>query len=193
MARINLLPWREAYREEKKKEFIGILIFVIVVAAFIAYLWVSTAQSAIADQNERNRMLKTEIAALEEAVKEIRELREKREELLARMRVIQDLEGTRPVIVRYFDDMVRAIPDGVYLTRMVRTGDVFELEGIAESNNRVSSFMRNLDESDWFAAPNLSSVTAAPEQGEQANAFKMSVRTSAPAEQGDAEGDEGDN
>lgn len=193
MARINLLPWREAYREEKKKEFIGILIFVIVVAAFIAYLWVSTAQSAIADQNERNRLLKTEIAALEEAVKEIRELREKREELLARMRVIQDLEGTRPVIVRYFDDMVRAVPDGVYLTRMQRTGDVIELEGIAESNNRVSSFMRNLDESDWFAAPNLSSVTAAPEQGEEANAFKMSVRTAAPAEQGESEGDEGDN
>ncbi len=193
MARINLLPWREAYREEKKKEFIGILIFVVVVACLIAYLWVSSAQSAISDQNERNRLLKTEIAALEEAVKEIRELREKREELLARMRVIQDLEGTRPVIVRYFDDMVRAIPDGVYLTRMQRTGDVIQLEGIAESNNRVSSFMRNLDESDWFAAPNLSSVTAAPEQGEQANAFKMSVRSSAPAEQGEAEGDEGDN
>ncbi|WP_347331489.1 PilN domain-containing protein [Marinimicrobium locisalis] len=193
MARINLLPWREAYREEKKKEFIGVLVFVVVVACLIGYLWVSTVQSSIADQNERNRLLKTEIAALEAAVQEIRELREKREELLARMRVIQDLEGTRPVIVRYFDDMVRAIPDGVYLTRMQRTGEVIQLEGIAESNNRVSSFMRNLDESDWFAAPNLSSVTAAPEQGEQANAFRMSVRTSAPAEDGDAEGDEGGN
>ncbi len=183
MARINLLPWREAYRQEKKKEFIGILVGVLILAGLVAYLWVSSIQSSISDQQSRNRLLKTEISALEAAVVEIQQLREKREQLLARMRVIQDLEGKRPVIVRYFDEMVRAVPDGVYLNRMERQGEVILLEGIAESNNRVSSFMRNLDESDWFAAPNLSSVTAAPEQGEQANAFRMSVRTSAPADQ----------
>lgn len=183
MARINLLPWREAYRQEKKKEFIGILVGVLILAGLVAYLWVSSIQSSISDQEARNRLLKTEISALEAAVAEIRELREKRDQLLARMRVIQDLEGKRPVIVRYFDEMVRAVPDGVFLNRMERQGEVILLEGIAESNNRVSSFMRNLDESDWFAAPNLSSVIAAPEQGEQANAFRMSVRTSAPADQ----------
>ncbi len=183
MARINLLPWREAHRQEKKKEFIGILVGVLILAGLVAYLWVSGIQSSISDQQARNRMLQTEISALDAAVAEIRELQAKREELLARMRVIQDLEGTRPVIVRYFDEMVRAVPDGVYMNRIQRQGEVILLEGIAESNNRVSSFMRNLDESDWFAAPNLSSVTAAPEQGEQANAFRMSVRTSAPADQ----------
>lgn len=183
MARINLLPWREAYRQEKKKEFIGILVGVLILAGLLAYLWVSGIQSSISDQQARNRMLQTEISALDAAVAEIQQLRQKREELLARMRVIQDLEGTRPVIVRYFDEMVRAVPDGVYLNRVQRQGEVIMLEGIAESNNRVSSFMRNLDESDWFASPNLSSVTAAPEQGEQANAFRMSVRTSAPAGQ----------
>lgn len=191
MARINLLPWREAYRQEKKKEFIGIMVGVLILAGLVAYLWVSSVQSSIADQQARNRLLQTEISALEAAVAEIQQLRQKREELLARMRVIQDLEGKRPVIVRYFDEMVRAVPDGVYLDRMERRGESILLEGIAESNNRVSSFMRNLDESDWFAAPNLSSVTAAPEQGEQANAFRMSVSTSAPAEQSDT--DEGGN
>lgn len=185
MARINLLPWREAYREEKKKEFIGILVVVLVAVCFVAYLWVSSVQSAITEQNARNRLLKTEIAALEEQVSEIQELKERREQLLSRMRVIQDLEGTRPVIVRYFDDMVRALPDGVYLNRMQREGETIRLEGIAESNNRVSSLMRNLDESDWFASPNLSSVTAAPEYGEQANSFRMTVRTSAPADESD--------
>ena len=148
MARINLLPWREAYRQEKKKEFLGILVGVLILAGLVAYLWVSSIQSSISDQEARNRLLKTEISALEAAVAEIRELREKREELLARMRVIQDLEGKRPVIVRYFDEMVRAVPDGVYLNRLERQGEVILLEGIAESNNRVSSFMRNLDESD---------------------------------------------
>lgn len=189
MARINLLPWREAYRQEKKKEFIGVMVLVLGLTAVAAYFWVSGVQASIADQNSRNRLLQTEISALEKQVEEIQELRERREELLSRMRVIQDLEGTRPVIVRFFDDMVRAIPDGVFLNRMQREGEVIRLEGIAESNNRVSSFMRNLDESDWFASPNLSSVTASPAYGEQANAFRMTVRTSAPTDSSDDEGD----
>ncbi|WP_341937336.1 PilN domain-containing protein [Marinimicrobium sp. C2-29] len=185
MAKINLLPWREAYRQEKKKEFFVILAGVVVLSGFLAFLWVSNVQSAITEQNARNRLLNSEISALEKQVSEIEQLKQRREELLARMRVIQDLEGTRPVIVRYFDDMVRAIPDGVYLNLMQREGESIRLEGIAESNNRVSSFMRNLDESDWFAAPNLKSVIAAPEQGEQANSFIMTVRTSAPADETD--------
>lgn len=185
MAKINLLPWREVHRQEKKKEFFVILAGVVVISAFLAFLWVSNVQSAITEQNARNRLLKSEISALEKQVSEIEELKQRREELLARMRVIQDLEGTRPVIVRYFDDMVRAIPDGVYLNLMQREGESIRLEGIAESNNRVSSFMRNLDESDWFAAPNLRSVIAAPEEGEQANSFVMTVRTSAPSDETD--------
>ncbi|MDQ2076515.1 PilN domain-containing protein [Marinimicrobium sp. ABcell2] len=188
MARINLLPWREAYRQEKKKEFFGIIVIVGIVCAVAAYLWVSSVQTAIADQTARNRLLTAEIAELDKKVDQIKVLRERREQLLARMRVIQDLEGTRPVIVRYFDDMVRAIPDGVFLNRMTREGRVIRLEGIAESNNRVSNFMRNLDQSDWFTSPNLSSVTSAPAYGEQANSFIMSVRTSAPADQDSEEG-----
>src|SRR5690625_1966547 len=117
MAKINLLPWREAYRDAKKKEFIVILLMVLAASGFVAYLWVSQVQAAIADQTARNRLLNTEIAELDKKVDQIQALRERREQLLARMRVIQDLEGTRPVIVRYFDDMVRAIPDGVFLNR----------------------------------------------------------------------------
>ena len=190
MARINLLPWREVHRQEKKKEFISILVGIFILAGLIAYLWVSSAQSSINDQRARNRLLQTEISALEEQVSEIQELKNRREELLNRMRVIQDLEGTRPVIVRVFDEMVRAIPDGVFLNAMSREGEVISLGGIAESNNRVSSFMRNLDESNWFAAPNLNAVTAAPEYDEQANSFNMTVRISAPSDKSDDEGDE---
>jgi len=190
MAKINLLPWREAYRQDKKKEFISILIGVLILAGLIAYLWVSSVQSSISDQRARNRLLQTEISALEKQVSEIQDLKSRRDELLNRMRVIQDLEGTRPVIVRVFDEMVRSIPEGVFLNAMSREGDVISLQGVAESNNRVSSFMRNLDESDWFAAPNLNAVTAAPEQGEQANSFNMTVRVSAPSDKSDD--DEGD-
>ncbi len=190
MAKINLLPWREAYRKEKKDQFVAVLIGVFILSALLAYVWISSVESAIENQNSRNRLLETEIAALEKQVQEIAELKKVRDDLLTRIRVIQDLEGTRPVIVRYFDDLVRAVPDGVHLSSVVRVGDTIRIEGIAESTNRVSSLMRNLDQSDWFTSPNLTSVTAAPAEGEQANSFKMTVRTSAPQDQADAAANE---
>jgi type IV pilus assembly protein PilN len=182
MAKINLLPWRQAYREEKKREFVTILFAMALLSALLAYVWVASIESAIENQNSRNRLLEDEIAKLELQVKEIAEIKKIRADLLARIKVIQDLEGTRPVIVRYFDDFVRAIPDGVYITSMDRRGDLITLDGVAESYNRVSAFLRKLDESEWFADPKLSSVKAAPGEGEQANSFQMTVSTSAPLE-----------
>lgn len=180
MAKINLLPWRQAYREEKKREFIGIVVAVIVIALLGAYLWVSSVQSAIENQNARNQLLKTEITKLDEQVKEISEIKKVRDDLLARIKVITDLEGTRPVIVRYFDEMVRAIPDGVWLTKVERKDKLVTIEGVAESYNRIASFLRNLEASDWYASHNLISVDAAPSEGEDASVFKMTVETSAP-------------
>lgn len=182
MAKINLLPWREAYREEKKKQFFAIMIAVLLAAGICAYLWMSSIESAIDNQNSRNRLLETNIAELQKQVDEIKELQKIRDDLLARIKVIQDLEGTRPVIVRYFDEFVRAVPDGIFLSLLARTGETVTIEGKAESTNRVSSFMRNLEQSDWFTSPNLTSVIADPESGEQASSFKMTVKTSAPKE-----------
>lgn len=152
------------------------------ITVLAGYIWISSIQGAIESQQTRNNMLNTEIAALEEKVKEIRDLRKRRTELLDRMKVIQALQGERPVIVRYFDELVRAIPEGIYLTSLNRTGDRIDLVGISESNVRVSSLMRNVDESEWFSAPNLSSVKAAPEYGEQASEFTLSFLTSKPKE-----------
>lgn len=185
MAKINLLPWREAYRKEKKDQFVVILIGIFIFTALLAYVWISSVESAIENQHSRNRLLETEIAVLEKQVQEIAELKKIRDDLLTRIKVIQDLEGTRPVIVRYFDEFVRAVPDGVHLSLISRVGDLISIQGIAESTNRVSSLMRNLEQSDWFASPNLTSVTAAPAEGEQASSFNMTVRTSAPPEQTD--------
>ncbi len=180
MAKINLLPWRQAYREEKKREFVSILLAVGLLSAFVSYLWITSVDSAIQNQNARNKLLSDEIAKLELQVKEIAEIKKIRADLLARIKVIQDLEGTRPVIVRYFDDFVRAVPDGVYITQMSKKAGVITIEGVAESYNRVASFMRELDESDWFADPKLFSVAASPKDGDQANSFRMTVNTSAP-------------
>jgi type IV pilus assembly protein PilN len=180
MAKINLLPWREAYRKEKKEQFLAIIGGVVILSGLIAYLWVVSVESSIENQEARNHLLETEIAVLDKQVKEIADLKKVRDDLLARIKIIQDLQGTRPLIVRYFDDFARSIPDGVFVNIVARVGNVISIEGVAESYNRVATFMRNLEASDWFAGPNLTSVIAIPAEGEQAQSFKMTVNTSSP-------------
>ena len=189
MAKINLLPWRDEYRQEKKKEFTTAFVGVCIFAALVVYLWISTVEGAIESQNARNNMLQQEIAALQEQVKEIQELKRRKTELIDRMRVIQDLQGTRPVIVRYFDELVRSVPDGIFITLLSRKGNIISIEGVTESNNRVSTFMRRLDASEWFSAPNLNSVTAAAQFGEQASEFKLTVSTAVPGSEGEKTGE----
>lgn len=183
MAKINLLPWREEYRQEKKKEFQLQMVGVCLVTALMAYGWISVVEGNIDNQNERNRLLETEISVLEKRVQEINELKKKREELIARMKVIQDLQGTRPTIVRYFDEMVRAVPDGIFFNSLKRQGDIISIEGVTESSNRVSTFMRNLDQSEWFAEPNLKTIKANPAYGDQAAEFSLQLRAVLPADQ----------
>jgi type IV pilus assembly protein PilN len=181
MAKINLLGWREEFRREKKQDFITHTAFVCILAGIAAFVWVSLVNSAIDNQNNRNKLLKDELIVLDKQVKEIQELKRKREELISRMRVIQDLQGTRPVIVRYFDEFVRAIPDGVFILSMVRKDNTITLDGIAESNPRVASLMRNIDNSAWFQDSNLKSVTADQAYGEQAVRFSVVLNTVVPS------------
>lgn len=188
MANINLLPWRDEYRKEKQQEFLTIIVGVAILAGLVSYLWVGMINSSIDEQKSRNKFLQIEIEALDKKVSEIKELKKRRQELLERMKVIQGLQGKRPLIVRYFDELVRAVPEGVYLTDLKREGGKVSVSGITESNVRVSAFMRNLDESDWFASPNLSSVKSEPSFGEQASSFKLTFTTSAPVESDRKEG-----
>lgn len=187
MARINLLPWRDEQRQEKKKEFFTVLGGFCVLGLLCGYVWVSAVQGSIDDQNGRNSLLQKEIDALQQRVAEIKELKQRRAQLLERMEVIQNLQGTRPVIVRYFDDMVRSVPDGVFLTQLTRKGDQINIDGVAESHSRISAFMRNLDESDWFTDPNMATISVAAGEGEQAQKFSMTVGAAVP-KQDDAEG-----
>lgn len=178
MAKINLLPWRQEYRAQKQKEFQQVAALVVMAAGFSVFLWMKTVDGQISNQNERNQLLQTEITALNKQVQEIKDLKKRRQQLIDRMRVIQELQGNRPLAVRYFDEMVRAAPEGLWLTNLKRSGRTMQVAGVAESNNRVSSFMRNLDQSEWYESPNLTGVTAKPEFGEQASAFQMTVNVS---------------
>ena len=188
MARINLLPWREQLREERKQQFLVSMAGVLVVACGLVFLGDQYLNASIDNQNARNDFLKKEIAVLDARIQEISELKTRRQQLLERMKIIQDLQGNRSIIARVFDQLVRTLPDGVYFTDLKMIGDSVAINGAAESNNRVSTLMRNLDGSDWRGAPNLSEGKAIASGGvDQANVFTLSVQQVAPVE-ADAEG-----
>ena len=179
MARINLLPWREELREERKKQFLTVLLVTLVVAGATIFLLDMQVNGAINYQQSRNEFLKKEIASLDKRIVEIKELKKKREELLERMKVIQDLQGNRPIIVRVFDELVKSVPDGVFFTSLEMKKNQLLVNGFAESNNRVSNLMRDFDDSDWFMNPNLTSVKAA-DKSDLANQFELTVMQTTP-------------
>ena len=180
MARINLLPWREARREEQKKAFLTILGVVAVAAVLLLVLGDRIVNAQIENQRARNNYLTQNINVLNAQVEEIKDLQRKRNQLIERMRVIQELQGNRPIIVRVLDQLVRTVPDGVFYTSVEAVGQELTIEGIAESNNRVSSLMRRLDASEWLKDPNLDEVRAAPDYGDQANTFELKVMVDLP-------------
>ena len=180
MANINLLPWREQRRAQLRKEFLAVLGAVVVAALVVVAVAHVVISGQIDGQNQRNDYLRGEISKLDRQVAEIKDLQTRRNQLIDRMKVIQDLQGTRPVIVRIFDEIVRTLPEGVYYRGIQRSGTVITIQGTAESNNRVSSLMRKLDASEWFADPVLKSVKANPLFGEQGNDFDMTVNVTMP-------------
>lgn len=184
MAKINLLPWRQELRKQRQQEFVAILMGVVTVAVALVLAGHMALSKQVSDQEERNAYIQAEINKLDGQIKEIDELQKRREELLSRMKVIQDLQGRRPVIVRVFDEFVRVIPEGVYLSTLQRSGDTFKIAGIAESANQVSALMRNLDASPWFKNPQLAGVAAASgkvvrstdDEAVASNRFSMTVQ-----------------
>lgn len=181
MARINLLPWREKLREERRQRFLVALGGVLAVAVGLLVLSDRYLNLAIEQQSARNDFLRKEIAVLDARIKEISELRTRRQQLLERMKIIQDLQGNRPIIVRVFDQLARTLPDGVHFSELNMTGKGIAIRGAAESNSLVSSLMRNLDGSDWLATPNLTEVKAVTAGAvEQANVFQLTVQQVVP-------------
>lgn len=153
---INLLPWRERLREERRREFLTIMMGFVIIAGGLVFLLDRYFNGEITMQQARNVFVRAEITLLDAQVAEINQLRQQKEDIRARMNVITDLQGTRPVIVRIFDEMVRTLPDGIFYEQVQRIEDVIAVEGIAESSARITELMRNLDDSEWFKATDLS-------------------------------------
>ena len=150
MARINLLPWRQAERERKNREFLTIAAIVLLLSLLAAFAAWSYFNNTLDSQKQANDKIKAENTKLDTALAQIDVLEKQRNDMLAQMKVIQDLQGRRPIPVRVWDDIARLIPAQLYITNMKREGDVITFTGRADNPNVVSDFIRNLDSSQWL-------------------------------------------
>lgn len=155
MTKINLLDWRAQRREQRKQRFIAMMGAGVLAAAAIVGVSFMMMSNAISMQNARNDYLKQQIAEVDLKIKEIQELEKVKDNLLARMRVIEELQASRSATVHFFDELVNTLPEGVTLTAIKQSGASVTVEGAAESNGRVSTYMKNLDASPWFNDPKL--------------------------------------
>ena len=192
MTTINLLPWREELRQEQKKEFGMMAEASLVVAALIVGLIHFQVQAKINYQLSRNKFLSDEIAKVDEEIKEISELQKVRRSLIERMEVIQDLQASRPSIVHLFTEIVSTVPNGVYLQTLAQTGSSLVVNGEAESNARVSTYMRNLSASEWLKEPNLTVIEVEDKTTNRISTFTLTVKQTSPnATEDEAQGDGG--
>lgn len=181
MAKINLLPWREERRKQLTQEFARQAVLVAILAALVGgYGWYHV-QGLIEDQKSRNEFLQDEIAKLEENIRTIRNIEEQREELLARMDIIQDLQQRRPQIVHLFTQLADTLPDGIYLRTIEQQGDDLTVEGRADSNSRVSNYMRNLSKSPWLKNPSLNVIESLEDR--DVKTFKMTLVQTTPEDE----------
>lgn len=155
MARINLLPWREEKRRLRQRQFTVVLIVVGIASAFVSGLIYLGYDGAIANQNARNQYLTDQIKLMDDKIAQIKDLQDRKQRLLARMQIIEQLQESRPIEVHLFDQLVKTLPAGVYLTSVVQNNDNLTLTGVAESSARVSTYLRDIDASPWLGSPNL--------------------------------------
>lgn len=175
MAHINLLPWRAELRRQKQREFATVaggsaFLMVLVIAFF--HIQIS---GLIENQNSRNQLLQREIKTVESQIKEIQDLEKQKQQLVSRMKVIEQLQRDRPAIVHLFDELVDVTPDGLFLTGVDQKGSILTIEGMAQSNARVSALMRNLEASPWLENPVLEIIQT---QKDNSRKFKLRVTQS---------------
>ncbi|MEX2164425.1 MAG: PilN domain-containing protein [Sulfuricaulis sp.] len=176
--RINLLPWREMQRKEQDRQLLSIAVgawILMGVVIFYAHVHVS---SLIENQNRRNDFLNQEIAKVDKEIKEIAALKKQRAALIARMNVIYELQSDRTQVVHLFDELARKLPEGIYFSSLKHTGNNIALQGMAQSNARVSALMRNLASSDWFANPELEVITSKAAGSDRVSSFSLNVKQS---------------
>ncbi len=172
---LNLLDWRAELRERRKREF-GVMAGGAFGAGALLFglLWLN-ATARLDTQNGRSERLRGEIAEVERKTKEIQDLEKTKANLLARMRVIEQLQQSRAATVHFFDEIINTLPEGIYITSLKQTGKKIEIGGVAESNGRVSSYMKNFENSEWFTDPRLVVITSAEKNKTRTSSFTLTV------------------
>jgi type IV pilus assembly protein PilN len=180
MIRINLLPHRELKRAARRRQFnimLGIAVVAGLLTVVLGHSLIAARQSG---QEARNTFLEQEIAKLDEQIGEIKKIREQTQALLERKQVVETLQSNRTEVVHLFDQMIRLLPEGLYLKSFKQTGDVISISGYTQSSARVSTLMRNLEDSPLFEAANLVEIKAATVNNLRANEFVLSIKQSRP-------------
>lgn len=176
MTKINLLPWREERRQQLTKEFYILLGLSAVVASLIFGLAYYYFDKSIQFQNQRNNFLNQKITVLDSKIAEIQKLEAQKASLIARQEVIEELQASRTQMVHLFDELVKTIPNGVFLEKITQQGTALSLEGYSQSHSRVSDYMRRLDASEWFNNVELDYIKADNTLVSHEQKFKLSVR-----------------
>src|ERR1700733_3097284 len=174
MPRINLLPWREQERKVRRREFLvaaGAAVFASVILVIVGKLVYASWTDG---QIEKNNLLRKEIVKLDAQIADIQDLETRKQRLVARMEIIERLQRKRPEIVHLFDDLVKTVPDGIYLTAIKQSGKKLEMKGVAQSSTRVSTFMRNIDSSSWMDNPQLQVVETTKDSSTGGSSFTLS-------------------
>ena len=185
MIRINLLPHREAKRKARRQQFYGLLVMVSVLAGLIVFLIYTLISGYITTQEARNDFLKKEIAVLDKQLDEIKRLKEQTQALLARKQIIESLQRDRAEAVRLLNELVKQMPEGVYIRSIKQEGTRISLNGYAQSNARVSTLMRNIEASPWLEKPQLIEIKAVNLDKRRLNEFSMNASLKrAPLEDG---------
>ena len=176
MARINLLPWRETRRREQQKEFFTLMGLAGALCAAVVLLTHFEINGRINHQEKRNQFLTNEIKVLDGQIAEIKKLDSTRQALIERMEVIQNLQAARPGVVHLFDELVKTLPEGVHLSNLKQTDSNLQLSGKAESNARVSSYMRKIEDSEWLAAPSLGVIETKDTELARISSFNLTAQ-----------------
>lgn len=180
MARINLLPWRAELRKQKQREFIALAFFTGIVAVFVIFLIHTYMEGLIGYQNARNQYLRNELTLLDHKITKIKTLDATKKALLNRMKIVEQLQASRPGVVHLFDQLVTTEPPGLYLTSFEQKGETISLAGRADSNARVSAYMRRLDASPWFENAKLELIVTKNTEIGKVSDFNLTVQQSTP-------------
>ena len=175
MIRINLMPHRAIRREALKRQFIGVAVGVAVFGVAIWFLVHTMLAERIENQLGRNKFLDERIVELDKQIEEIKKLREQTAQLLARKKIVEALQANRAEAVHLLDELVRQLPDGVYLKGVKQTGQRVAINGYAQSNARVSTLMRNLESSPWLEQATLVEIKSAVQDNQRLSEFQLNV------------------